>query len=64
MLNFKLIFFMNIHIYKYINKKVLFRDGANVLGALASAQRIYDNKRCWPHRDLFPLPFVLTKEVY
>lgn len=43
--------------------QVLLRDASAVLGALCSAQRIYLNERCWPHRELFPLGLVLTKKV-
>ena len=43
--------------------RVLLRDGSNFLGALAAAERITSNTRAWPHRELCPLPLVLTKEV-
>ena len=43
--------------------KVMLRDGANLLGALASAEAIAANGRAWPHAELCPLPLVLTRDL-
>ena len=33
------------------------------LAAIVSAFRIYDDTEVWPHRELFPLPLLLSKKV-